>query len=241
VLGPDGKQQQQQIKKDGAFSLAFTPLRPIRSEEWTLLDATIRLIADYAAIGGKTVCKPSDENGRENEVHHRDYGIVSVTQSAGVEPVSLERMKQYVQDQRWRRVEHGAFAWASLLNFWSLEGKYLTRAGPATSSFNRVLGRKEDKSIKERNGRRVVRWSDLFVNKQDKASTWLAGGRGESKKVFSVKQPGRTFGFVKPGVVTLDDIRKRLETVWGSGSVSDDVLLTGSTVLDALWSREATP
>jgi CRISPR-associated protein Cmr1 len=229
VLDANGRAQQQQIKKGGAFSLAFTPLRPIRSEEWTLLDATIRLIADYAAIGGKTVCKPSDENGRENEVHHRDYGIVSLEQPAVIAPLSRAQLQTYVRDQRWRRVEHDGFAWASLDNFWSVSGRYLARQDASRSTFNRVIGRPETK------------------RSSPQGDSWLAGRRAssrqqpESKKVFSVKQPGRTFGFVKPGVVTLDHIRKRLETVWGSGSVSDDVLLTGSTVLDGLWSREATP
>jgi hypothetical protein len=35
----------------------------VKPEEWTLLDLTLRLIADYGAIGGKTVYKPSDEWG----------------------------------------------------------------------------------------------------------------------------------------------------------------------------------
>lgn len=61
VLDADGHAQQDQIKQGTIFQLAFTPLRPVRREEWTLLDATLRLIADYAAIGGKTVYKPSDE------------------------------------------------------------------------------------------------------------------------------------------------------------------------------------
>ena len=235
VLGPDGKPQQQQIERDGAFSLAFTPLRPIRSEEWALLDATIRLIADYAAIGGKTVYKPSDESNRRNAAHHRDYGIVSIKQAADVEPVGLERLQAYVSDRRWRQVEHGDFAWVSLGNFWCIKDKYLTRAGPRECSFNRVLGRKEDKSIKERNGRRFVRCSDLFVNKNDDASRWIAGGRGESKKVFSFKTPARTFGFIKPGAVTLDDIRERLEAAWGSGSVGDNDLLTGTVIMEKLF------
>lgn len=47
--------------------LSFTPLRPICVEEWTLLNATLRLIAGYGAIGGKTVFKPTDEPSREKK------------------------------------------------------------------------------------------------------------------------------------------------------------------------------
>ena len=223
VLGPDGKPQQQQIERDGAFSLAFTPLRPIRSEEWALLDATIRLIADYAAIGGKTVYKPSDESNRQNAAHHRDYGIVSIKQAADVEPVGLERLQAYVSDRRWRQVEHSSFAWASLVNFWSVNGRHLARQSANGSTFNMVIGRPEPKK------------------RSSNGDSWLAGRRAgggqdpESKKVFSFKTPARTFGFIKPGAVTLDDIRERLEAAWGSGSVGDNDLLTGTVIMEKLF------
>jgi CRISPR-associated protein Cmr1 len=51
-------------------------------------------------------------------------------------------------------------------------------------------------------------------NAQDEASIWLAGGKGESKKVFSFKDPARTFGFVNGGSVTHDTMRKKLSDVW---------------------------
>ena len=83
VLDKDGNVQadQIQIEKEPNFSLRFTPLRPIRVEEWSLLDATLHLIAEYGAIGGKTVFKPSDESGRENEPHHRDFGLIDIVSS----------------------------------------------------------------------------------------------------------------------------------------------------------------
>jgi CRISPR-associated protein Cmr1 len=184
------------------------------------LDATIRLIADYAAIGGKTVRKPSDENGRENEVHHRDYGIVSVAQSADVEPVSLERMKQYVQDQRWRRVEHGAFGWASLVHFWSGTGRYLARQDANQSTFNRVIGRPEPK------------------RRASQGDSWLAGRRAsreqqpESKKVFSVKHPPRTFGFTNGNQFSLDAIKTKLRSAWPN--LTDTELKAGDAILEEL-------
>ncbi|WP_347242801.1 type III-B CRISPR module RAMP protein Cmr1, partial [Thermogutta sp.] len=54
VLGENGQAIQNQIQAGQIFTLRFLPLRPIRDEEWCLLDATLRLIADYGAIGGKT-------------------------------------------------------------------------------------------------------------------------------------------------------------------------------------------
>ena len=63
VLDNDGNVIQDQIKTNQTFTLRFVPLRPIREEEWCLLDCTLRLIAEYGAIGGRTVLKPSDEWG----------------------------------------------------------------------------------------------------------------------------------------------------------------------------------
>jgi CRISPR-associated protein Cmr1 len=63
----------------------------------------------------------------------------------------------------------------------------------------------------------------------------LAGGRAESKRVFSFKDPPRTFGFVKPGLLTLDDMRKRLKGVWQD--LKNEEFLTGPTILDRLLSK----
>jgi len=81
VLDGNGNAKADQIKQNETFSIRFTPLRPIRIEEWTLLDATLRLIADYGAIGGKTVFKPTDEPSRASKMHHKDYGLVQMTTS----------------------------------------------------------------------------------------------------------------------------------------------------------------
>jgi CRISPR type III-B/RAMP module RAMP protein Cmr1 len=63
VLDENRRSKSDQIKAGDIFILCFTELRPIREEEWCLLNLTLRLIAEYGAIGGKTVLKPSDEPG----------------------------------------------------------------------------------------------------------------------------------------------------------------------------------
>lgn len=75
VLAASGEIQTKQIESGDPFALRFTPLRPVLDEEWALLDLTLRLIADYGAIGGKTVLKPSREQSRMKEAHHQDYGL----------------------------------------------------------------------------------------------------------------------------------------------------------------------
>ena len=232
VLGADGHAPQDQIKRGDKFQLVFTPLRPLRGEEWALLDATIRLIADYGAIGDRTVYKPSDEGNRQGASHHRDYGIVSVGQSAEIHSVGLEELTAYVGDQRWRQGNHGGFAWASLANFWCVSGRHLARLGANQSTFNRVIGRPEPKG------------------NAGQDDSWLAGrrarqkqqGKGEvppeSKKVFSFKQPARTFGFTGGNHVTLDAMKTKLRSAWHD--LDDADVRTGDAILKALLTG-ATP
>lgn len=70
-----------QIKQDNIFYLNIIPLRYIRDEEWTLLDATLKLIAEYGTIGGRTTFKPSDEEKRK-KVYHLDFGLIKLDQRA---------------------------------------------------------------------------------------------------------------------------------------------------------------
>jgi CRISPR-associated protein Cmr1 len=222
VLNTTGKAQTQQIGKGTQFQLRFTPLRPVVEEEWVLLDLTLRLIADYGAIGGKTVFKPSNEEGRETKAHHRDYGLITLIQR----PPGIGRRRQaledYIKKTCWQNPHDGSFAWASLSNFWCVNGEYLARQDQTKSTFNKVIGRPEPERQSSRN------------------DSWLAGSQGESKKVFSFKCPERTFGFVGSDSVTYDTIRQRLEQVWGKESVSNGKFMTGQGVLDKLLTPKET-
>lgn len=238
-----------QIKKDEEFSLRFTPLRPIRVEEWTLLDAALRLIAEYGAIGGKTVFKPTDELSRAGETHHQDYGIVEILEvDPPITNLNITEVKKYVREERWRKPESKAkdadLAWASLKFFWFVGGKTLTRENTSDSSFNKVLGRKESKACCDcgqvhnppnkcpKTKRHPKRESEHLVNRNDEISKWLAGSQRESKKVFSFKNPARTFGFVKPGLIDFNAVKGRLTNAWGQNGWD---FLTGDKVIDQLF------
>jgi CRISPR-associated protein Cmr1 len=255
VLDGNGNTKTDQIKgpspsKQGeTFSLRFTPLRPIRGEEWTLLDATLRLIAEYGAIGGKTVFKPTDESSRAKEIHHQDYGIVEIT---NVDPPiavpNVTEVRKYIFAERWRKPEpkiKGAdFSWASLKCFWFVDQKTLTRENSGSSSFNKVLGRKESKACRDcgqvhnppnkcpQTKRHPKRESEQLVNGGDQVSRWLAGSQQESKKVFSFKNPARTFGFVKPGLFDFNAMKPRLTNAWGQNGWD---FLTGDGIIGQLF------
>ncbi len=205
VLDENDQPKQSQIRRGETFKLRFTEVRPIRQVEWFLLDLALRLIAEYGAIGGKTVYKPSDEQNRQNRTHHRDYGLIEISQRAAIASKTQEELSDYIQQPRWRRVDHDGFAWASLKNFWCVKGRYLARQSANASTFNKVIGRPESK------------------HQSNQGDSWLAGRRAgrnqspESKKVFSFAEPQdvrRTFGFVKHGPIDFDDMRSRLRQAW---------------------------
>lgn len=214
----------QEIRKGTRFVLRFTPLRPMAREEWALLDLTLRLIAGYGAMGGKTVLKPSEESRRANLPHHRDYGLVDIERRPVIEPASRSQLASYVRDQRWRRPPEGGFAWASLTNFWCVNGKCLARQDARRRTFNKVLGRREPKHQPQQ-----LEADDPAVN------FWLAGGRGESKKVFSFKDPARTFGFVNPDRISVDQMQRRLEEAWPT--LGPGEFMTGETILEGLFAQ----
>ena len=96
---------QDQIKKDDVFKLKFTPLRPVKDEEWALLSLTLKLIARYGAIGGKTIYKPS--NGiRKDKDHHKDFGLIKLKKQLSFQKETIEsitELKSYVKKSQWRK------------------------------------------------------------------------------------------------------------------------------------------
>jgi len=240
VLAPPNEQGV--IAAGQSLDIAIIPLRNIEDEEWCLLNATFRLISEYGAIGGKTIFKPSDEQTRQNAFHHLDFGLVSIQPDEERWCCSSD-IEAYVTSGRWRsgthKYEEHDYSWASLQNFWCVKGRYLARQDARNSTYNRVLGRKEDKPVKEQRGTRVIRWSDLLANPKDDVSCWLAGSQQESKKIFSFNHPDRrrTFGFIKPGLVDFDEIKKRLKQVWPDFDPSKE-FLTGEQILRNIFPME---
>lgn len=219
ILDENGNIKTNQIKQNQTFSLRFTPLRRIHNEEWALLDATLRLIVEYGAIGGKTVFKPTDESSRASKLHHKDYGLVQMATSQQFDETGRGDCETYLS--KWRKLDHGEFAWASLQHFWCVNGKYLGRQDNNKSTFNQVLGRQEAKNQGQQ-----------LANRNDGIGRWLAGSQQESKKVFSFKNPARTFGFVKPGLIDFNAVKQRLTNAWGQNGWD---FLTGDKIIGQLF------
>lgn len=122
VLDETDQPKQSQIKKGETFQLRFIELRPIRKEEWALLDLTLRIIAEYGAIGGRTTLK------------NRDYGLIKIEKTDSIPAASKTESDLRAYVASWRSLPHGDFAWASLEHFWFVGKQYLNR-----DRYNRIL------------------------------------------------------------------------------------------------------
>ena len=227
VLDENGSIKESQIKKDDNFKLQFIPLRPVKDEEWALLDLTLRIISNYAALGGKTVFKPSDEKDHEDEKdhkkrsHHSDFGIIKfLPVEPQIRAFSKKDLETYVRGNQWLNVKMKDFEWASFNYFWVVDEKYLSRQDKNKSTFNDVIGRKGPK------------FQSKYVN-NDPFDKWLAGGTKESKKVFSFKNPPRTFGFINPKYEKqFGEMLIRLKKAWPD--MKDEEFMVGDGIFNSL-------
>lgn len=113
------------IGKDETFTLKFIERRKISALEETLLNSTIKLIAEYGAIGGKTVLKPSDHN-KNGAAHHKDYGIINWINVTQTSITMLEKAcKELEELRKWS--SDSIKDWPDLQNFWFVKGKHLNR------------------------------------------------------------------------------------------------------------------
>lgn len=210
VIGADGLPLASKIVKDQKFALRCTPLRDVGGEEWQLLGLALKLISSYSALGAKTVYKPSDEADRRDKPRHRDYGLVRLDTAAAAG--DRQALEGYVRGRR--SVDARDFAWASLANFWFVADRHLARIDSSRSTFNRVIGRPEEKP------------------RAQGGDSWIAGSRGVSKKVFSFKAPARTYGFVDPPRLTFDAMKGKLKQAWPD--LKENQFLSGEQVLARL-------
>lgn len=216
VRDAQGQLISSKLTKGTTFHLRFTPLRAVKREEWALLDLTLRLIADFGALGGKTVLKPSSQN---NKAQHADFGLVKLM-SAPTATHTQQQLATYVSTWAKKPTVNGA-AWASCSHMWFVDGKHLTRTSDSASSFNKVLGRPEAKSS------------------SSGGDSWRAGSRGVSKKVFSFKSPARTFGFVQQ-INEFDGLRDELRPLWNQPA-TNEWFVTGDALVGRLFPPGATP
>lgn len=112
VLDQSGKTKVEQIKTGDVFQFRFTPLRRIHREEWALLEATLRLIERYGALGGKTKIRKSN-NGIKRRPGN-GIGRVRVESDLSVlTGVRWEEISSFLRDKPWYQVNQTGFKWAA--------------------------------------------------------------------------------------------------------------------------------
>ncbi len=122
VLDQSGQVKLTQIKKGDTFNLRFTELRPIQPVEWALLDLTLRLIAKYGAIGGKTKIQRINDGIGIRSVN--GIGRVRMEAPTSDMPATWKVVSAYLQQDRWHRPNEVGFKWAAANKLKDLPGKH---------------------------------------------------------------------------------------------------------------------
>jgi CRISPR-associated protein Cmr1 len=126
----NGKEKTQisQIAKDDTFVFRFTELRPMKPEEWALLDLTLRLIADYGAIGGKTkIRKKKNGIGRRP---NNGLGRVRIERGpSDLTGTTWQEISSHLRHTRWHQPNQNGFEWAAANKIEGLPREYLNPEG----------------------------------------------------------------------------------------------------------------
>lgn len=195
-----------QIKRGKPFTLKFIERKKITDQEEKLINATIKLIVEYGAIGGKTVLKPSDHNCRES--HHNDYGLISY-QNKSIKANSLDKFTFPIKENKTD--------WPDLKNFWFVKGCSINRKQHNTivnrldktpKSYNDTSASELHvflggyiKDIKDKNGVAIKNIPAKFKTQVEDREL---RSDGESKKIFSFHTHPRCFGYGR----TKDELRE---------------------------------
>lgn len=234
-----------QIKRGDSFTIKFIKRKILTPYEKKLLNATIKLIVEYGAIGGKTGLKPSEVPYKNCETYwkhnHVDYGLLDYQNG----PIVSNSPGKFAY-----KLNENEPDWPDLSNFWFVKKVYINRkehnalvarqsAYPmfyeeSATEFNVFIGG----YIKDNNGHRIIpNGLKTIVENRNLQSS------GESKKIFSfhglthcdedkdcVKQdfPPRCFGYGRKS--ERDNSKNEIEKILNGKNIGYE-LKTGQEVL----------
>jgi CRISPR-associated protein Cmr1 len=199
--GKAGKIKTSAIQADEEFWLRLISLKPIDPVEMVLLRATLLISAQYGAIGGRTVFKPSEELWKNSDLPHRDYGLYEVLSVLDQYIVSRNAADEYLKSFLKKGIN--APSWPNMRYFWFVRGKVLNR-----KQFNKIVHRSSNNSKKYS--------AEAEINTHQ----WIGGDIGKSKKIYSFHTPKakRTWGYLKNDesqAVLLNDIVNGIKWEYG--------------------------
>ena len=204
-----GRRQNSGLKAGKEFSLNFTLLSEIRPEEKWLFKITLWIIENYGAVGGRTTWKPNSSWGT-------DYGLIEISDYNGIQKWDSESTKEevvnWLKNSREKLKKDNKDQWFDFKLYWVIEGYYLNM-----DQMNEIVNRSKE-NPKE--------YDNHKANEFDK---WLGGELGVSKKIFSFREPNKTFGYVRKEE-EIDQIKKKiLKTI-----MKDINITTGKEILEGL-------
>jgi CRISPR-associated protein Cmr1 len=230
-------------ESDFTMRFIFIETKQLTEREKRLINATIKLIVEYGAIGGKIGLKPSEEPYKNyRKRHHLDYGVLAYQDDFSIPSIACDKLLSKLKENHKD--------WPNLKYFWFVKEVCITRIihnelvnrDPATRKYRspeefQVFLGGYTKSDKEH----------LTKNLQKKISNERGiEGDSESKKIFSfhgiVKYATsdsprqlfhpRCFGYTR-NRAEQDALHKTLNEVFNSAGCQYE-FKNGEEVLDAL-------
>ena len=198
------------------FVLRFIERKSLTPEEKKLIKATVKLIVEYGALGGRTTLKPSETPYKNYESYpkkdHLDYGLIVYQEGFSIQQNNLTQFTS--------RIKNNNNDYPDLNNFWFISGAHIDRL-----DHNRLVKRKDSYPKAYRND---ASDSDVFMGgyiKDDIRSLPNSiqsvlyrrntESDGESKKIFSFhgfpKFNGGKDGFSQRCFGYARDVKKRDE------------------------------
>jgi len=188
------------LEVNDSFVLEFIPLKQIEQAEQDLVNALLKLIVDYGALGAKTVFKPSEIDFKNTKLHHRNFGIVAwANENARPrDEISVPDIRKYLGS--FKAVKQ-CNEWPNLNKFWFVKGKHLTR-----TEHNEIVGRDSSGRYINLSGSNTEKNVFLggFISRDkarftDPMRKKYRDFNAASKKIFSFHGPApieRCFGYV---------------------------------------------
>lgn len=113
----------QQLPPDTNFAMKFIETKKLTDQEIKLINATIKIIIEYAAIGGRIGLKPSESPHKNYTSYpkrnHLDYGLLAYQDGFGISRVGCEKFDSHIKDNE--------ADWPDLKYFWFVKGACITR------------------------------------------------------------------------------------------------------------------
>ena len=189
-----GKGSTAGLKPNKAIYFKFIFLSDLSSEQKWLFKKTLWVIESYGAIGGRTTWKPDGEWGT-------DYGLIKVENYGELKQWDASsnktEVKSWLEENRRKLRKRNDPNWFNFKFYWIVKDECLNR-----DQMNRIVKRNPS------NPKRYLIDATDF-------DRWLGGRIGESKKIFSFRNPKRVFGYVRSSE-ELEEIKKRIENELGA-------------------------